>query len=177
LQSSATQKPCRTDCAHGASAGATALTRTSGDGRAAVFLKLASEKIDDRAADLWVPDLNLPLADVLPTNYVQSEAVRLEIYGRVARCRSEDDLEDLEEETARRFDRLPQVACDFFAAAKLRLDCRRRGIVRLATFLPGRLRKSKSKSLERNGDRVVYAGNGHEKPFERVAEFLEILDE
>ena len=46
-----------------------------------------------------------------------------------------------------------------------------------ATFLPGRLRKSNSKSLERNGDRVVYAGNGHEKPFERVAEFLEILDE
>jgi transcription-repair coupling factor (superfamily II helicase) len=149
------------------------------------LLKLASEKIDDRAADLWVPDLNLPLADMLPTNYVQSEAVRLEIYGRVARCRSEDDLEDLEEETARRFGRLPQVACDFFAAAKLRLDCRRRGILRLdvgpetvaATFLPGRLRKSKSKSLERNGDRVVYAGNGHQKPFERVAEFLEILDE
>jgi transcription-repair coupling factor (superfamily II helicase) len=46
-----------------------------------------------------------------------------------------------------------------------------------ATFLPGRLRKSKSKSLERDGDRVVYAGNGHQKPFERVAEFLEILDE
>ncbi len=34
---------------------------------------------------------------------MQSDAVRLEIYGRVARCRSEDDLEDLEEETARRF--------------------------------------------------------------------------
>ena len=115
------------------------------------LLKLASEKTTDGAADLWVPDLNLPVADILPTNYVQSGAVRLELYGRVARCRSEDDLEDLEEETARRFGRLPPAAHDFFAAARLRLDCKRRGIVRLdvgleavaATFLPGRLAKSK----------------------------------
>ena len=91
----------------------------------------------------------------------------------------------MEEETTRRFGRLPPAACDFFAAAKLRIDCKRRGIVRLdvgpeavaATFLPGRLRKSKSKSLARDGDRVVYASNGHDKPFERVEEFLEILDE
>jgi transcription-repair coupling factor (superfamily II helicase) len=149
------------------------------------LLKRASEKTDDRAADFWVPDLNLPLADVLPKSYVQSETVRLEIYGRVARCRSEDDLNDLEEETARRFGRLPPAACDFFAAARLRLDCKRRGIVRLdvgpeaiaATFLPGRLRKSKSKSLERDGDRVVYPSKGHEKPFERVEELLKILEE
>jgi transcription-repair coupling factor (superfamily II helicase) len=151
------------------------------------LLKRASEKTDDRAADFWVPDLNLPVADMLPAGYVQSETVRLEIYGRVARCRNEDDLEELEEETARRFGRLPQEARDFFAAARLRLDCRRRGIVRLdvgpeavaATFLPGRLRKSrsKSKSLERDGDRVVYATRGNEKPFERIEDFLERLDE
>jgi transcription-repair coupling factor (superfamily II helicase) len=149
------------------------------------LLKLAAEKTNDRAADLWVPDLNLPLADMLPVTYVQSEAVRLELYGRVARCRNEDDLEDLEEETARRFGRLPPEACDFFAAAKLRLDCKRRGIVRLdvgpeavaATFLPGRRRKSKSKSLQCDGDRVIYANTAHAKPFERVEEFLDILDE
>jgi transcription-repair coupling factor (superfamily II helicase) len=151
------------------------------------LLKRASEKTDDQAADFWVPDLNLPVADMLPAGYVQSETVRLEIYGRVARCRDEEDLEELEEETARRFGRLPQEARDFFAAARLRLDCRRRGIVRLdvgpeavaATFLPGRLRKSRSKSkwLERDGDRVIYAGNGNEKPFERIEDFLERLDE
>jgi transcription-repair coupling factor (superfamily II helicase) len=148
------------------------------------LLKLASEKTGDGAAGLWVPDLNLPVADMLPSDYVQSEAVRLEVYGRVARCQSEDDLEYLEEATARRFGRLPPAARDFFAVAKLRLNCKRRGIVRLdvgpeavaATFLPGRLRKSKSKSLECDGDRVIYPGNGHNKPFERVEEFLEILD-
>jgi transcription-repair coupling factor (superfamily II helicase) len=149
------------------------------------LLKRASEKGADGGADLWVPDLNLPIADMLPTGYVQSDAVRLEIYGRIARCRSEDDLEDLEDETARRFGRLPPAAREFFAAARLRLDCKRRGIIRLdvgpeavaATFLPGRLRKSRAKSLERDGDRVVYIGNRNAKPFERISDFLELVDE
>jgi len=149
------------------------------------LLKLASEKTDDSAADFWVPDLNLPLAEMLPTSYVQSETVRLEIYGRVARCRSADDLDDLEEETARRFGRLPQEASAFFAAARLRLDCKRRGIVRLdvgpeavaATFLPRRARKRRAGSLQWEGDRAVLASSGSQTPFERIEEFLDILDD
>src|SRR4029079_17548032 len=136
------------------------------------LLKQASEKTDDRAGDLWVPDLNLPIAEMLPTSYVQSKNMRRETYGRVARCRSEDDLDDLEEETARRTGPLPAGALDFFALARLRLDCKRRGITRLdagpeavaATFLPGRLRKVKSNSLRRDGDRVVYASRQNENP-------------
>ena len=46
-----------------------------------------------------------------------------------------------------------------------------------ATFLPGRLRKSRAKSLERDGDRVVYIGNRNAKPFERVSDCFELLDE
>ena len=149
------------------------------------LLKLASEKADDRTADLWVPDLNLPGADMLPASYVQSEAVRLQIYARAARCRSEDELNDLEDETSRRFGKLPPSARDFFAAARLRIDCRRRGIVRLdvgpeavaATLLPGRLRKSKGRSLQRDGDRLVYVSTGREGPLRKVEEFLDLLDE
>jgi transcription-repair coupling factor (superfamily II helicase) len=149
------------------------------------LLKLASEKVDDRTADLWVPDVNLPAADMLPASYVQSEAVRLEIYARAARCRNEEELNDLEEETSRRFGKLPPAACDFFAAARLRINCRRRGIVRLdvgseavaATLLPGRLRKSRGRSLQRDGDRVVYLSKGREGPLRKVEEFLDLLDE
>jgi transcription-repair coupling factor (superfamily II helicase) len=149
------------------------------------LLKLASEKVDDRTADLWVPDVNLPAADMLPASYVQSEAVRLEIYARAARCRSEEELNDLEEETSRRFGKLPPAACDFFAAARLRINCRRRGIVRLdvgseavaATLLPGRLGKSRGRSLQRDGDRVVYLSKGREGPLRKVEEFLDLLDE
>jgi transcription-repair coupling factor (superfamily II helicase) len=149
------------------------------------LLKLASERADDRTTDLWVPDLNVPVAELLPSSYVQSEAVRLEIYARVARCRNEDELDDLEEETSRRFGKLPPAARDFFAAARLRIDFRRRGIVRLdvgpeavaATFLPGRLRKSRARSLQRDGDRVVYISRSHEGPLGKVEEFLDVLDE
>jgi transcription-repair coupling factor (superfamily II helicase) len=149
------------------------------------LLKLASEKTGDGGTDLWVPDLNLPSADMLPADYVQSEAVRLEVYGRVARCRNDDDLEYLEVETARRFGRLAPAARDFFAIARLRLDCKRRGITKLdvgpeavaATFLPGRLRKRKTSSLEQDGDRVIYAGKDSGTPLERVEEFLELLDD
>jgi transcription-repair coupling factor (superfamily II helicase) len=149
------------------------------------LLKMASEKADDGRIDVWVPDLNLPVADMLPETYVQSESVRLELYARAARCRSEDELDDLEEETSRRFGRLPPMARDFFAAARLRLDCKRRGIVRLdvgpgavaATFLPGRLRKSRGRSLQRDGDRVVYHSLIRDAPFDRVDELFDLLDE
>ncbi|MCK1390466.1 DEAD/DEAH box helicase [Bradyrhizobium sp. 1] len=149
------------------------------------LLKMASEKVADGRVEMWVPDLNLPIADMLPETYVQSEPVRLELYARAARCRSEDELDDLEEETSRRFGQLPKIACDFFAAARLRLDCRRRGIVRLdvgtsavaATFLPGRLRKSRGRSLQRDGDRVVYHSQLRDAPFDRVEELFELLDE
>ncbi|WP_369725605.1 DEAD/DEAH box helicase [Bradyrhizobium sp. LLZ17] len=156
------------------------------------LLKMASEKVDGRA-EVWVPDLNLPIADMLPESYVQSEPVRLELYARAARCRSEDELDDLEEETSRRFGQLPPGARDFFAVARLRLDCKRRGIIRLdvgpeavaATFLPGRLRKSKGRStgkssgrsLQRHGDRVVYHGPMRDSPFDRVEELFDILDD
>jgi transcription-repair coupling factor (superfamily II helicase) len=149
------------------------------------LLKLASEKADDRTADLWVPDLNVPVPELLPATYVQSEAVRLEIYARAARCRSEDELDDLEEETSRRFGKLPPAARDFFAIARFRIECRRRGIVRLdagleavaATFLPGRLRKSRVRSLQRDGDRVVCISQGRDGPLRKVEEFLDLLDE
>ena len=51
------------------------------------------------------------------------------------------------------------------------------GLSVAATFLPGRLRKSRSKLLERDGDRVVYVSKEPGKPFERVEELLEILDD
>ncbi|MFX8612654.1 hypothetical protein ABTM13_19615, partial [Acinetobacter baumannii] len=73
----------------------------------------------------------------------------------------------------------------FFTAARLRLECKRRGIIRLdvgpgaaaATFLPGRLRKSKGRGLQRDGDRVIHHSPLREAPFDRVEELFELLDE
>jgi hypothetical protein len=46
-----------------------------------------------------------------------------------------------------------------------------------ATFLPERLRKSRARSLQRDGDRVVYVSKGREGPLRKVEEFLDLLDE
>jgi transcription-repair coupling factor (superfamily II helicase) len=148
------------------------------------LLRSASEKDFEERTPLWVPDLNLPVADVLPASYVHSEAVRLEIYGRIARCRSEEDLQDLEDEVTRRFGDPPRGASVFFALARLRLECKRRGIVRLdagpeavaATFLPGRAPKSRSKALQQKGDRLVYTCNRNEEPLARAEEFMLLLE-
>jgi transcription-repair coupling factor (superfamily II helicase) len=149
------------------------------------LLKLALQGNAAEMAELWVPELNLPISELLPSSYVQSEAVRLEIYVRAARCRSDDDLEELEDETLRRFGKPPPAARDFFAVAKLRVGCRERGIIRLdvgpdaiaATLLAGKLRKSRSRLLQRDGDRVVYTGKSGEHSLKRVEEFFDMLDE
>ncbi|CCE04857.1 putative transcription repair coupling factor [Bradyrhizobium sp. STM 3843] len=149
------------------------------------LLTLALEGDRDGMCALWVPELNLPIAQLLPSDYVQSEAVRLEIYARAARCRSDEELEELEDETHRRFGKLPPAANNFFAVAKLRVNCRERGIMRLdvgpeaiaATMLAGKLRKSYSRSLQRDGNRIIFAGRSSEHALRRVEQFLDLLDE
>ncbi len=87
----------------------------------------------DGMSALWIPELNLPIAELLPSDYVQSQAVRLDIYARAARCQTDDELEELQDETQRRFGPLPPAASNFFAIAKLRMSCRECGIMRLLT--------------------------------------------
>ena len=129
-------------------------------------------------------ELNL-IADMLPTGYVQSDAVRLEIYGRIARCRTDDDLEDLEDESARRFDRLPPETREFFAAARLQARLQAARHYEARTSAPKLLRRRSSlvgfESRERSrwSAMVIAAsiGNRSAKPFERINDFLELLDE
>ncbi len=149
------------------------------------LLTLALEGDREGMSALWVPELNLPIAELLPSDYVQSEALRLEIYARAARCRTDDELEELKDETQRRFGTLPPAACDFFAVARLRVNCRERGIMRLdvgpeaiaAMLLPGRIRKSCSHLLQRDGNRLIYAERGGEPPLRRIERFLDLLEE
>lgn len=149
------------------------------------LLTLTLEGDRDGMSALWIPELNLPIAELLPSNYVQSEAVRLEIYARASRCRTDDELEELEDETQRRFGMLPPPASNFFAIAKLRMICRERGIMRLdvgpdaiaAMLLPGRIRRSCSQLLQRDGNRIIYPGRSSEPVLQQIEQFSDLLDE
>jgi transcription-repair coupling factor (superfamily II helicase) len=137
------------------------------------------------AAGLWVPDLNVPVADMLPADYVSRNLFGLRFMAGSSGVGTKTIWKIWEEETALRFGKLAAGGAGFLRNGKLRLDCKRRGIVRLdvgpeavaATFLPGRLRNFRYKSLERDGDRLIYTSNGLARPFEQVERFLEILDE
>jgi transcription-repair coupling factor (superfamily II helicase) len=148
------------------------------------LLKLALQGEGSGIARLWVPELNLPIGELLPASYVQSDVVRLEMYARTARCQDHGELEELEHESFRRFGRPPPAADDFFAMARLRIECRERGITELdvgpdaiaATLLADRSQKSRSRLLQRSGDRVLFADKSGEHPLRRVEAFLDLLD-
>jgi transcription-repair coupling factor (superfamily II helicase) len=146
--------------------------------------KLASEKADDRAADLWVPDLNVPVADMLPT----SCAIRGGSAGNLHPRRRMPERRRTGRPRGGNFPSLRQIAAGsprFLCGGKPQDRLLRKGIVRpyagpeaaAATLLPGRLRKSRARSLQRDGDRVVYISKGREGPLRKAEEFLDLLDE
>jgi transcription-repair coupling factor (superfamily II helicase) len=147
------------------------------------LLKLAMEGHGSDKNMLWIPELNIPLPELLPSDYVKSEAVRLELYSRAAKAGTREELDTLEREALRRFGKPPQAARDFFDLARLRLICRDRAVVKLdvgpeaiaATLLAGRQVKSASRLLRRDGDRLIYTGGDEYRPLKRVEEFFDLL--
>jgi transcription-repair coupling factor (superfamily II helicase) len=147
------------------------------------LLKLAMAGNGSDKNMLWIPELNLPLPELLPPDYVKSETVRLELYSRAAKAGTREELDALEREALRRFARPPQAAREFFDLARLRLICRERGVVKLdvgpeaiaATLLAGSHSKRISRRLKRDGDRVIYSGGGGDPPLKRVEEFFDLL--
>lgn len=65
--------------------------------------------------------IELPLAAHLPTDYVDSERLRLDIYRRLADAASYEVLTEIEEELIDRFGPLPMPAKELIAVASLRL--------------------------------------------------------
>jgi transcription-repair coupling factor (superfamily II helicase) len=131
-----------------------------------------------------MPDLNLPIADMLPRSTysptlfawkfmaVSPDAAPRMIW-RIWRTKPHALSAGCRRKGASFSRRKAQARLQ----AARHYEARRRPEAVAATFLPGRLRKSRAKSLQREGDRVVYIGNRDAKPFDRISDFLELLDE
>jgi transcription-repair coupling factor (superfamily II helicase) len=147
------------------------------------LLKIAMEGGDKNM--LCIPELNIPLPELLPFDYVKSEAVRLELYSRAAKVGTREELDALEGEAFRRLGKPPPAARGFFDLVRLRLTCRARDVVKLdvgpeaiaATLLARQHRKSVSRRLRRDGDKVVYSDGGGGHSLKRVEDFLDLLGE
>jgi transcription-repair coupling factor (superfamily II helicase) len=74
------------------------------------------ESVDD-----WVPELHLGLSGRLPADWIPEEEVRVNLYVRIARVSTGNDVDALAEELEDRFGALPAEAATLLDIARIRL--------------------------------------------------------
>ncbi|MFC5323425.1 DEAD/DEAH box helicase [Bradyrhizobium oligotrophicum] len=84
-----------------------------------------------RAADMWLPELHIDRPAFLPTDYVQDQTTRLDVYARLAHAETAAEIDDIEDDMQLRFGPPPPEASGLIDTARIGLDCRALGIARL----------------------------------------------
>ena len=69
----------------------------------------------------------------LPTDYVESERLRLEMYRRLAEVRSDDDVDGVRAELVDRYGTPPAPTEALLQVARFRIACRRAGLTEVMT--------------------------------------------
>ena len=70
----------------------------------------------------------------LPVGWVGQEALRLELYRRIATARDHDELARVRAEAEDRYGQFPVEVESLFAVASLRITCQRLGVEEVTTF-------------------------------------------
>lgn len=133
----------------------------------------------EREASAIAPRVEIGLHGAIPEDVVASPDMRLELYARLARLQDEEALDALAEEVEDRFGAPGEAMEDALALARLRLACRRLGILRLeagpaavaATFVEdaaNAVRERTEPPLAWRGNRLVFPRES-ESPHERLA--------
>jgi transcription-repair coupling factor (superfamily II helicase) len=148
------------------------------------LLQCAMQGKPQRASDIWIPELNVDAPELLPAGYVQDEPTRLDIYDRLAKAGSHDDIGEVEDEIRLRFGALPPETSNLIALARARLDCRALGIERIdagplglaAHLRPGAPARPASPLISRDGQRLVYKRRIRDgEQVASVIRFIEVL--
>ena len=102
--------------------------------------------------------IDLPVRAFLPVGWVGQEALRLELYRRIATARDHEELARVRAEAEDRYGQFPEEVETLFAVASLRVACQRLGITEVTTFrdqvrlrplqLPERLQLDVSQRVE-----------------------------
>ncbi|WIY83030.1 transcription-repair coupling factor [Propionimicrobium sp. PCR01-08-3] len=98
-----------------------------------LYIRMVGEAVADyRGEDTGEEEaemrIELPVDAHLPTDYVESERLRLEMYRRLAEVRSEDDIAQVRDELCDRYGPLPAPTEALLDVARFRLACREAGI-------------------------------------------------
>jgi transcription-repair coupling factor (superfamily II helicase) len=122
------------------------------------YVKLLQEELAQMKGEPVAPEhevkIDLPVKAFLPPEWVGQEALRLELYRRIATAKDDEDLGQVRTEAEDRFGDLPPPVRALFAVAELRLTCLALGIHEITRI--------------RNQVRVrpVAPGVGHERDLE-----------
>ena len=130
-----------------------------------LYIRLVGEAVAEFRGDDTEPDpevrIELPIDAHLPTDYVESERLRLEMYKRLAEVRSEADIKGVEAELHDRYGAPPEEVLNLLAVARFRLLARTAGLTEIVgqgTFIrfgPAKLPESRVIRLQRLYPRSV----------------------
>jgi transcription-repair coupling factor (superfamily II helicase) len=130
-----------------------------------LYIRLVGEAVAEFRGEDSEPEpemrIELPVEAHLPTDYVESERLRLEMYKRLAEVRSEADVKGVEAELADRYGPLPTEVDNLLAVARFRLLARSAGLTEIVSqgnfirFGPVQLVESRRLRLQRLYPRSV----------------------
>jgi transcription-repair coupling factor (superfamily II helicase) len=94
-----------------------------------LYIRLVGEAVAEFRGDTSEPEpemrIELPIDAHLPTDYVESERLRLEMYKRLAEVHAEADVKAVEAELHDRYGEPPQPVLNLLEVARFRLLARR----------------------------------------------------
>ncbi len=100
-----------------------------------LYLKLLDEAVarlsDEHYEAETEPYLELDYAGFIPNEYISMQAVKMEVYKKLASIYNDQDLESLRAELSDRFGPLPDEAESLLALAEIRVICRKLSIANL----------------------------------------------
>ena len=130
-----------------------------------LYIRLVGEAVAEFRGEDTEPDpevrIELPIDAHLPTDYVESERLRLEMYKRLAEVRAEADIEAVQAELHDRYGSPPPEVLNLLEVARFRLLARQAGLAEIVTqgtfvrFGPATLLDSKALRLKRLYPRSV----------------------
>jgi transcription-repair coupling factor (superfamily II helicase) len=124
-----------------------------------LYLRLVGEAVAEFRAPDQAPEpelrIDLPIDANLPTDYIESERLRLEMYKRIAQARSDSDLADVVEELTDRYGDPPTPVLALLAVARFRLQAVAAGLTevmaqgKFVRFAPATLPDSRQVRVQR----------------------------
>lgn len=87
----------------------------------------------------WAPQLNLGVSVMIPEQYIESLAIRMDCYRRLSQCEQPDHIDAFAVEMQDRFGTVPLPMENLFSVIKIKIDCRLAGIEKLDIGAKGAL--------------------------------------